>query len=95
MASVENWFDQGYSVGLASRLEDGTVGVSVEDFDDLASAVDFARGVTPRLLVAGRALAEKDELVRAGARPVTTLVRIAVSDLRRFANEGAVRARRL
>jgi hypothetical protein len=89
VAAIENWFAQGISVALATQLPDGTVGVTVKDFETLATAGEFARASGARTVIAGRALAAKPELE--GTTPVAQLTRLALVDVQRFATEGILR----
>jgi hypothetical protein len=89
VAAVENWFAEGVSVALATPLEDGTVGVTVRDFPDVTTAGTFATTCGAQVVLAGKALASDPAL--AGSVPVAQVVRLALVDLQRFANEGTFR----
>jgi hypothetical protein len=86
VAAVENWFAEGVSVCLATRLPDGKVGVTVKNFPDVTSAGEFAMGSGAQTVLAGKALAGDPALQ--GSTPVSQVVRLALVDLQRFANEG-------
>jgi hypothetical protein len=88
VAAVEAWYQFGACVGLAWRLPNGRVGVSVQSFADVPSAGAFAVGSGAGVVLAGKSILADPSLTGAVAAAGTT--RQAVLDLRRYLDDGVL-----
>ena len=88
--AMEAWFTDGCAAAAAYRLDDGRVAVSVQSFDDLASAAAWAGSQGAMYILAGKNLLEDPAVVAIGAQPVGSTSRQSVTEMKRFIDEGLI-----
>jgi hypothetical protein len=90
VVALESWFTDGCSAVAAYRLPDGRVGVSAQSFGDVASAAAWASSLGAFNVLAGKSLLDDPAIVATGATGVGGTSRQAVTELKRFLDEGVL-----